>query len=356
MKKVNLFGFAVASHVLPLLLATAIFFAGCGENEENVAPVDEQEADAVSQFEVIEQELRKDGHFSIFADSLATLPTGDNIGLFTVFAIPDSIIMRNEAEFSAADVQWHTVKGEYTPEKLLSVQTLQTVEGQTLRIESDKFEIDGVETTLLYINDVPLDLSAGRPAGQNIIYPIGSNLGKISVEPDKDDLDAYNNWVALKTEGVWIIKSLEYRRYLVYRYGEYREEDPNYYRNETHVHHGCREIFQRDPTYAHQGMSGTYEARHTCGSSALANVMFFASVKPDWWAAYASYIQFSWLFGKGPMSVGRINFEPETSIGRVIVAKTGRGYDLNRLGIDDYTGPTSEYYETTITLQKVLNK
>jgi hypothetical protein len=335
-----------------ILCAIIFAFAGCGD--ENTSP-----SGGEGTLADIAAELGKDADYSLFAAALANADVANEADGYTIFALPDSIIELDGEEISVEEALWHVVKGKYTSVEALLATPLQTIGGQTLTVETENIEIDGTATTVLYVNDIPVDYDSRRLLGETPMYSIGTNIAKASATPD--NLDAYNNQAARKMAGKWKIVSVTNNIYHIWSDGT---RDPEPYSNETdkNFHANCCEIFHRDPDFASKGYAGTYESVHPCGS-----VIHYAGSAPGQtkhqatgvWSAEATASSFSIRFAYNAGSVANPQYRkndgltnPNTALSSTITVNNGRG-DSGYYGGDELV-IIGDYYETVYVLKKVF--
>jgi hypothetical protein len=338
MKTVNLFTFS-------LLLTATAFFTACDKDTPSPS--------GNGSLSVVANELSKDADFKLFAEALANTGVQNEAENYTLFALPDSIIKMDGTTISGSDIQWHIIQGKYTSEQLLQAKTLQTAGGQTLTVVSETAEMDGEQQTLLYINDVPVNYQSRRLLGETVVYPIGSNIAKISNPPDVNDLDAYNSYLTVCMAGKWQIMPLETREYYIWS-GSGRDSEP--YSVETYdTHSHCYEIFKRNPEKASQGFAGTYESHHPCGSViryAGSSTIGQQHSSTGWWKVSEGGISFK---GANHYENDWFNFDESSWNGRklrpIIHYTTGRGNDHYYGGDEDVIIGT--YYERSYTLRKI---
>jgi hypothetical protein len=297
-------------------------------------------------------ELGKNADYSLFAVALANADAANEAGSYTIFALPDSIITLDDAAMPATEIHWHIIRGKYTAEQLLQAQSLQTVGGQTLKVETETLEINGKRQTLLYVNDVPVDYQgARRLLGETPVYPVGTNIAKVS-NPPEGNSDAYNTYLAQALDGNWIIGEILYREYHLWSDG-HRDEAP-YAESSDNSHSGCREVFKRNPAKASQGYAGTYESQHICGSELrYAGSSHSAQHSPTgWWKISTTGISFE---GTYFYQRDQFDFDERSRAGaklcRNIYHVTGRGDDWYYGGEDLVI--VGAYYETVYKLTKV---
>jgi hypothetical protein len=300
-------------------------------------------------------ELGKDSNYTLFAAALAAASITDPADSYTVFALPDSIVKIDGDAMSADEALWHIVRGKYAAADLLQAQTLQTVGGQTLKVEKETAEIDGETQTLFYINEIPVNFNAVRQTDGNIAYSIGSNIAKISNPPNSDNAEAYSDWAARRLEGVWTIEE-QRRTYNVWSVSG-REAEP--FERTYGQHIGCREIFKRNATYADQGIKGTFESRHSCGAEYI-----YYQKNPHypegWWKVDATPSSYDITFYSNITGSSRPTFNStaadhfsnsEKKLTQTITFTTGRGDTSYYGGEDDVI--IGVFYETVYTLKKV---
>ncbi|MDR0506872.1 MAG: hypothetical protein LBH32_08680 [Dysgonamonadaceae bacterium] len=247
--------------IIPALAISAMFLTACGGNNEPT--LDDEGGNYAS----VVSELGKDADFSLFAAALASANAVSDAESYTIFALPDSIIRIDGDAMSVADVQWHVVSGKYSSEKLLTAQTLKTIGGQTLTVTTDTIEFDDEQQVVLYVNNVPVDYQSVRLPDKTPVYPVGTNIAKISSPVNADNLDAYNSNLALALAGRWRIVKPEYYKYYIWSDGHRDDEPFDHYFDNEFPHKNCYEIFTRNPERAAQGYAGTYMSVHNCGST-----------------------------------------------------------------------------------------
>jgi hypothetical protein len=295
-------------------------------------------------------ELGEDSNYSLFATALASI--SPLVGNYTVFALPDSIIRTDSESLPVADLQWHVVQGKYGAEELLQAQTLQTAAGKTLTVVHETVEIGNEEQTFLYINNVPVDYRSVRLMGGSVVYPVGTNIARISHVPGTDNLDAYNSWAALAIEGKWVIQSVVKRKYHVWSISG-RENTP--FESELdRTHIGCSEVFERNPAKVSQKAAGTYETIHRCGGEDISYSTYGAHGNKGWWSVDPNRITFSHEIWEGSPLIARDWFVFDNDgIGRTIKCVSGYGGDRYYGGDQDVIFDI--YYETEYTLRKVAS-